>query len=217
MAGKEGSFEHPYASAGPAGLMALAFFLGCLWPVATHQADHSLSSVLVVLGLAGGIIQLAAGIIELRNGMIMQGNILLAFSTFMFLGMGENLLKILQLMPADTAAVDGWVFLVMGILMCGFTVGHLLAPFAAFLFMISTDLFFVPAGLFFLTHKRIFWLIASWDLPFVIMLITWVVLGTVLNSLFGKTIIPLGKPLITLKQPAYNSNGVQSTNAEKKQ
>ncbi|MDQ1277347.1 MAG: uncharacterized protein QG555_387 [Thermodesulfobacteriota bacterium] len=199
MAGKQGSFEHPFASAGPAGLMVLAFYLGCLWPVATHQVDHSMATVLVALGLAGGITQLTAGIIELRNGMIMQGNILLAFSTFMFLGMGENFLKAVQIMPLNTMAVDGWVFLIMGILMCGFTIGHLLVPFAAFLFMVFTDLFFVPAGLYFLTHEQIFWTIASWDLPFVVIAIIWAVLGSVLNNLFGKQIIPLGKPLIILK------------------
>jgi uncharacterized protein len=199
MAGKQGSFEHPFASAGPAGLMVLAFYLGCLWPVATHQVDHSMATVLVALGLAGGITQLTAGIIELRNGMIMQGNILLAFSTFMFLGMGENFLKAVQIMPLNTMAVDGWVFLIMGILMCGFTIGHLLVPLAAFLFMVFTDLFFVPAGLYFLTHEQIFWTIASWDLPFVVIAIIWVVLGSVLNNLFGRQLIPLGKPLVILK------------------
>lgn len=98
------SSEHPFANPGPAGLMVLAFYLGCLWPIATGSAPHSLSVVLVPLGLAGGIIQLVAGIIELRNGATMTGNILLAFSTFMFLGMGENLLKALDLMPAGTVS-----------------------------------------------------------------------------------------------------------------
>jgi len=184
-----------FANPGPAGLMVLAFYLGCLWPVATHSAPHSMASVLVPLGLAGGIVQLTAGVIALHKGEIMNGNILLAFSAFMFLGMGENLMKTLELMPHNTMAVDGWVFLIMGILMCGFTIGHLMAPFVAFMFMIFTDLFFVPAGLFFLTQSKIFWTIASWDLPLVVISIIWVVLGTVLNTLFGKKIIPMGAPL----------------------
>jgi succinate-acetate transporter protein len=193
-----GSSKHPFANPGPAGLMVLAFYLGCLWPIATHQAPHELSVVLVPLGLAGGIIQLTAGIIELKNGMAMTGNILLAFSTFMFLGMGENLLKALAIMPADTMAVDGWVFLIMGILMTGFTIGHLPGPLAPLIFMVTTDLFFVPAGLFFITGMDIFWFIASWDLPLVIISIIWVVLGTILNPIFRRTIVPLGRPLVTL-------------------
>jgi len=190
---------HPFANAGPAGLMALAFYLGCLWPIATGSAPHSLAVVLVPLGLAGGIIQLVAGIIELRNGAMMTGNILLAFSTFMFLGMGENLLKALDLMPAGTAAVDGWIFLIMGVLMCGFTIGHLPGPLMPLIFMIATDLFFVPAGLYFLTGIEIFWAVAGWDLPLVVVSIIWVVLGTVLNPIFGRPILPLGPPLIQLK------------------
>lgn len=104
--------------------------------------------ILVSLGLAGGIIHLTAGIIELKNGMAMTGKILLAFSSFMFLGMGENLLKALALMPADTMAVDGWVFVIIGILMTGFTIGHLPGPLASLIFMVTTDLFFVPTALF---------------------------------------------------------------------
>ena len=183
-----------FANPGPAGLMALAFYLGCLWPVASHQADHSLSTVLIALGFAGGVTQLVAGVIALHKGEIMNGNILLAFATFMWLGFGENLLKALGLMPQDTRAVDGWVFLIMGILMCGFTVGHLLAPKAAFWFMVFTDLFFIPAGLYFLTDAKIFWTVATWDLPLVVVSIIWVVLGTILNSMFQKTIIPMGAP-----------------------
>jgi hypothetical protein len=184
-----------FANPGPAGLMVLAFYLGCLWPVATHSVPHEMATVLIPLGLAGGIVQLTAGVIDLRNGKIMTGNILLAFSAFMFLGFGENLLKAVQIMPANTMAVDGWVFLIMGILMVGFTVGHLTVPLAAFLFMVFTDLFFVPAGLYFLTHQKIFWTIASWDLPLVVLSILWVVFGNVLNGHFGKNVIPMGKPL----------------------
>ncbi|TAJ43257.1 acetate uptake transporter family protein [Methanofollis fontis] len=195
------SHDHPFANPGPAGLMVLAFYLCCLWPIATHQAPHDLAVVLVPLGMAGGIIQLVAGIIELRNGQIMTGNILLAFSTFMFLGMGENLLKALEIMPANTMAVDGWIFLLMGILMCGFTIGHLPGPLAPFLFMIATDLFFVPAGLYFLTGYDILWTVAGWDLPFVVIAIVWVVLGTVLNSVYGRTVLPLGPSLIRKEVP----------------
>ncbi|MDD2388548.1 MAG: hypothetical protein PHP23_02305 [Desulfobacterales bacterium] len=187
-----------FANPGPAGLMVLAFYLGCLWPIATGIAPHSMATVLVPLGLAGGIVQLTAGIIALHKGEVLNGNILLAFSAFMFLGMGENLMKALELMPHDTMAVDGWIFLIMGILMCGFTIGHLVVPKIAFFFMIFTDLFFIPAGLFFLTHNKIFWTIASWDLPLVVLSILWVVMGTVLNTHFGKKIIPMGAPLMKM-------------------
>jgi succinate-acetate transporter protein len=116
----------------------------------------------------------------------------------MFLGMGENLLKALEIMPQNTMAVDGWIFLIMGILMCGFTIGHLPGPFAPLLFMVATDLFFVPAGLYFLTGAEFLWMIAGWDLPLVVISIIWVVLGTILNPIFGRNVVPLGPPLLRL-------------------
>jgi succinate-acetate transporter protein len=116
----------------------------------------------------------------------------------MFLGMGENLLKALEIMPQNTMAVDGWIFLIMGILMCGFTIGHLPGPLAPLLFMVATDLFFVPAGLYFLTGAEILWMIAGWDLPLVVISIIWVVLGTILNPIFGRSIVPLGPSLLRL-------------------
>jgi hypothetical protein len=62
--------------------------------------------------------------------------------------------------------------------------------------MVATDLFFVPAGLFFLTGVDLFWTIAGWDLPLVVISIIWVVIGTVLNPIFGRNVIPLGPPLL---------------------
>jgi len=78
--------KEAFANPGPAGLMVLAFYLGCLWPVITHHAPHEMAHVLIALGFAGGLVQFVAGVIDLKNGEIMTGNIMLAFSTFMWLG-----------------------------------------------------------------------------------------------------------------------------------
>ena len=187
---KKTSFANP----GPAGLMVLAFYLVAFWAVATHQAPHNMVFALIALGFAGGLVQFTAGIIDLKNGEIMTGNIMLAFCAFMWLGFWELLGKALGFIPHNTTIMDGWVFLVMGILMSGFTIGHLRSPKVAFWFMVFTDIFFLSAGIFFLTSIKELWLVASWDLPLVVISIIWLVLGIVLNSVFGKTIIPLGKP-----------------------
>ncbi len=188
--------QKPYANPGPAGLMVLAFYLSALWPVATHQAPHAMANVLIALGFAGGVVQFTAGIIDLRNGEIMTGNIMLAFSAFMWLGFWEFLGKALGFIPHNTTIVDGWVFVIMGLLMCGFTIGHLKAPKIAFWFMIFTDIFFLSAGIFFLTLKPIFWFVAGWSLPFVVFTVLWTVFGIVLNGVFGKPVVPMGKPFI---------------------
>ena len=183
-----------FANPGPAGLMVLAFYLGCLWPVATGQVPHEVGTVLIALGFGGAITQVVCGVIALHKGEVLNGNILLAFSAFMWLGCIENLGKALEFIPHNTTGVDGWVFLIMGILMVIFTHAHLAAPKVAFWFMVFTDLFFVPAGLFFITGQKIFWVIAGWDLPLVVISIIWLVGGTVLNTFWSKPVIPLGKP-----------------------
>ena len=183
-----------FANPGPAGLMVLAFYLGCLWPVATGQAPHEQGMVLIALGFAGAITQIVCGVIALHKGEVLNGNILCAFSAFMWLGCIEHLGKAMEFIPHNTMVVDGWVFLIMGIFMVFFTHPHLAAPKVAFWFMVFTDLFFVPAGLFFLTGQKIFWVIAGWDLPLVVVSIIWLVSGVVLNTFWGKQVIPLGKP-----------------------
>lgn len=183
-----------FASASPAGEMALAFYLACLWPVATGMAPHEQGMVLIALGIGGAITQLAAGIINLHKGNIL-GNIMVAFSIFMWYGALEHLGKVVGWIPHNTAVVDGWVFLVMGLFMVIFTHAHLAAPKVMLFFMIVTDLFFVPAGLFFLTGVKIFWVIASWDLPLVIIACLWGAGGIMLNTFWGKEVIPLGKPI----------------------
>jgi len=189
-----------FANPGPAGLMVLAFYLGCLWPVATHMVPHEVGMVLVPLGFAGAITQVVCGVIALHKGEILNGNILCAFSAFMWLGCIEWLLKGLKIIPPDTSGVDGWVFLIMGIMMVIFTHPHLAAPKVAFWFMVFTDLFFVPAGLFFLTKIQIFWIIASWDLPLVVLSIIWLAGGVVVNGFWGRPVIPLGKPYVALQR-----------------
>lgn len=183
-----------FSNPGPAGLMVLGFYLIALWAIATGMAPHELGMVLVPLGLAGAIIQLTAGVIALHKGDILLGNVMCAFSGFMWLGCGENLLKALQMLPANTMAIDGWIFLLMGILMAFFTQPHLAAPKVSFWFFIFTSVFFIGAGLFFLTKIRILWLVASWDLLLGVIAIVWLSAGIVLNTFWGKPVIPLGKP-----------------------
>lgn len=186
--------EKSFANPGPAGLMVLAFYLSALWAIFTNQAPKDAVGVLIALGFAGGIVQFSAGIIDLKNGEIVSGNIMLAFSTFMWLGFWEFLGKALQIIPPDTSFVDGWVFLVMGILMSGFTIVYLKANKVAFWFMFFTDIFFLSGGIFFLSHIEQFFLIMSWVLPIIIILIIWLALGSVINTAINKELIPLGRP-----------------------
>ncbi|HBS57766.1 MAG TPA: hypothetical protein DEA44_00695 [Firmicutes bacterium] len=185
----------PLATAGPCGLMVLAFYLACLWPGAVGMAEHSVFVLLIPLGLAGAIVQSVAGIVELSRGNIVGGNINLAFSAFMWYGAGGNLLKFLNIGPANTAAADGWIFLVMGLCMLGFTPIFLKINLSMSVFILATDTFFMGWALSWILGNPTLFLIGAWALPVVIVAIIWDVVGTMLNSAFGKEVIKLGPPL----------------------
>lgn len=209
--------KRSHVTAGPAGLMVLAFYLGCLFAVLKGHASPELLVILVPLGLIGGVVQLCAGFFELQHGRSLPGNVMCAFSAFMFLGMGEQLLKVLKFLPANSSGVDGYVFTIMGLLMAGFTFAFLYKTLAAGLFMISTDVFFLCAGVSWLFGIHVLFTIAAWSLPVVIVTIIWQAVGEVLNSDMGETIIGLGKPLLTQSSTVSdiaNEYGLGETNVK---
>lgn len=185
-----------FASASPAGEMALAFYLGCLWPVWSGIAPHDQAAVLVALGIGCAMTQLVAGIINLHKGNIM-GNIMVAFSIFMWYGALEHLGKVQGWIPHNTMVVDGVIFGVMGLVMVILTIPHFTMPKAFTFFMIFTDGFFVPASLFFLTGNKVFKVIAGWDLPIMIIACVYCATGIMLNTYYGKEVMPMGKPFVT--------------------
>jgi len=188
--------EHPFAPAAPAGLMVLTFYLSCLFPILIGTAPEEMIYVLIPLGLAGGIVQLSSGIMELRCGMIVPGNIMCGFSAFMFLGMGENILKLFKLIPAHTAAVDGYVFMIMGLYMVGFTLPFLHKNLVAGIFMITTDIFFCGCGISWLFGLPIFFKIATWSLVPIVITAMWQAVAEVLNHSMGREIVKMGAPLL---------------------
>jgi len=188
--------KNPLATAGPCGLMVLAFYLACLWPGAVGLVLPAMLVLLIPLGFAGAIVQTVAGIVELVRGNIVGGNVNLAFSAFMWYGAGGHLLKVLNIGPANTASVDGWVFLVMGLFMVGFTPIFLRISLSLSVFILATDTFFMGWALAWLLGNHTLFLIGAWALPVVILAIIWDVVGTILNTFCGKAVISMGSPLI---------------------
>ncbi|MEM5770689.1 MAG: hypothetical protein AAGU32_20745, partial [Bacillota bacterium] len=97
--------------------------------------------------------------------------------------------------PANTAAADGWIFLVMGLCMLGFTPIFLKINLSMSVFILATDTFFMGWALSWILGNPTLFLIGAWALPVVIVAIIWDVVGTMLNSAFGKEVIKLGPPL----------------------
>jgi hypothetical protein len=92
----------------------------------------------------------------------------------------------------NTAAVDGWLFLMMGIFMVGFTPIFLRAHFAASLFIITADIFFMGSAFAALITLPTLGLISIWTLPIICASAIWQVLSGILNTCFGRTVLSLG-------------------------
>lgn len=184
------------ATAGPAGNIVMIFYLAALVPVLIGIAPPEMIVLLIPMGLAGVLVQLVAGTLELKRGDVMGGNITLAFSAFMVYGSVGTLLKLLNIGPQNTATVDGFIFLSMGIVLITVTGLALRACFAAALFLVITDIFFVLLGLSNLLGMPSLSVAAGYIELLAIFSLFWQVAAAILNTAYGKEVISLGAPLI---------------------
>ncbi len=184
--------QHPFANPGPAGQAVLIFYLVVLFANMTGQGGSAGGTLLIGLGLAGGIVQFAVGVMELKNGQVLKGNIFLAFSAFMFMGMCTNWLEVSGLVHGSLATVQGYVFLLMGLILVGATYPVFYTHLANTLFFLAADVFFLGMAGGLLLQNPNFIKIAAWDLPVAIVVVMWIIWGDIINGTFGKTVIKMG-------------------------
>lgn len=183
-------------TANPSGLIVMVFYLCALIPVLIGIAPPSALIILVPLGLVGSIVQFIAGSIELKRGDVVNGNITLAFSAFMFYGALSFMFKFLNIGPQDTSSVDGWVFLSMGVIMIFLTGLPLRAGFVPGLFFIITDIFFVLMALGNLLAMPVLNKTAGMIEIVAVIALIWLIVGTIQNTAYGKEVVPMGPPWI---------------------
>jgi len=188
-----------HATANPAGLIVMVFYLCALLPVLTGIAPPSDLIILIPLGLVGSIVQFIAGTIELKRGDVVNGNITLAFSAFMFYGAISFLFKFLNIGPQDTSLVDGWVFLSMGIILLGLIGLPMRASFAPGLFFVITVIFFALMGFGNLLGMPVLIKVAGWVEIIAVISLIWIIVATILNTAYGKEVVSLGPPWIKQK------------------
>lgn len=193
------------ACAAPAGNMVLAFFLAVLFIIAAGFVDPSMATVLIPLGFSASIVQTISGIVQLNNDDIMNGNVSLAFSVFTWQASIATLLKILNLMPADTSPIDGWLYLMMGVFMLIFTPFMFKAHSAAALFIVGADVFFMGSAVASIFNIPILGQIGTWALPLCVVSVIWQGAATVLNTCDRRSKISFGPPLIKEKDMNYSS------------
>jgi uncharacterized protein len=187
-----------FASASPAENMVLAFFLMVLFIIVAGYAPPATAMVLIPLGFSASVVQTTTGIIQLRNNDIMGGNINLAFSVFTWQACIETLLKALQIIPANTAAVDGWLYLMMGLVLLGFTPISFKVNTAAAMFIAGADIFFLGSTYAQLFGSSTVGFYAAWGLILCVISCLWQGVGITLNSIYGKDVIGFGPPLLKM-------------------
>lgn len=193
-----------------AGLFAVAAGNTAVWAILTGRIAITDVSIFIAWLLGAGLVLIIAGLIGFRNGDTINGVLNLCFGVFFFatpaltyifqLWGGMPLLA-LGIPGIPTTIVNGYVFIILGIVLATFVpiMGRTSwIPFLAmFIFVIGIFLMagytmqgFPPMGIWPLIGKIAGWFIFVGGL---IMLYLGVALGLLTG--FGRVILPVGRPI----------------------
>lgn len=191
---------HGPANPGPAGLVALAMACFTFYAIHTGKVEGSAAPLLGIWLLGGFVVQVIVGVMELNHGNILGGNIFTFFSAFFMLVTGLEL--IFKFFAAQNgwaldARIDGWAWGALAIALLTWTPGYFKSPLSLLAVVLALDIAVPVVALMdlgilghgwhavsgnFLGIAGIFGLYTAW--------------GVVLNTVYGRTIIPLGAPLV---------------------
>ena len=196
------STQKNWANPTPAGLTALAMACYCFFALLTGKVTPNALMLLGIWLLGGFIVQLAVGLIDLKNQNISGGNAFLYFCAFfMFVSGASFIVKhvcMVHNVPLD-ARIDGWAWLALTLATYIFTPAFLKAPKALFFVLLFLDI-----ALPFITLRDMQVLTQSWSaiIPAYSLLCSGTIAiylagALMMNSVFGKTVLPVGKPFIS--------------------
>ena len=196
MSGHGGGWANP----GPAGLVALAMACFIFFAVQTGQVTAGAVPIMGIWLLGGLVVQVIVGVIELREGNTTGGNVFTFFSAFFMMVTGLDLF--FKFFAATNgwkidARVDGWAWLALTTALTVWTPAYFKSPksLCAVVVLLLPALWivtFTDMGVW----PRTLVPIAGWFL----FAAGWFGLYTgsavVLNTAYGRTILPMGAPLI---------------------
>jgi succinate-acetate transporter protein len=190
-----------WANPAPAGLFALALADICFYAALSGKIKLGGLALLGMWLLGGFVVQLIVGIVELKNGEIDGGNVFTLFASFFMLTGGfEFIFKYFALInkwPLDTL-VDGYAWLALSIIVWAFTPSYFkksVVPMA--LLFIAFDIALPIIALVDLGVISSTIMIYAADLCIVgAFLATWTAAGVLVNTAWGRSVIPLGGPMI---------------------
>jgi len=191
-----------WANPGPAGLVALGVACFIFYAVLSGKVEHTCIPLLGIWLLGGFVVQLVVGLMELMEGAIVGGNVFTFFAAFFMLAGGlEMIFKYYASIhgwPMDTR-IDGWAWLVLSFSLVLWTPAYLKSgPLSLIGIILALDVATVLVA-----FKDLAILTAPWAGPTIalFMLISGILgmytaAGIILNTTFGRVVLPLGGPLI---------------------
>ena len=192
---------HDWANPGPAGLVALAMACFTFFAIFTGRVNHGAIGLLGCWLIGGFVVQVIVALIELKEGNTTGGNVFLYFSAFFMLASGMEL--ILKFFAAQygwqiDSKIDGWAWLPLAIALIAFTPAYFKSPLSLLVVVLALDPAVLMVSLFDMgaIDKAVYAPIAGK------LLLTGGIFGLytaaaiVLNTAYGKTILPMGKPLV---------------------
>jgi len=195
MSGNKG-----WANPAPAGLVALAVACFTFYALLTGKVEHSAIPLLGCWLIGGFVVQVIVAIIEVLEGNTTGGNVFTFFSAFFMLTGGlEFFVKYASSLNgwAIDARIDGWAWLVLATVLLIWTPAYFKGSLAMSLVVLALD---VACPIVALTDLQIlskaYAPIAGNFLLIAGIIGIYVSSAIVLNTAFGKTILPLGNPII---------------------
>lgn len=207
MSAHGGGFANP----GPAGLVALAMACFVFFALLTGQTTPACLGLMGIWLLGGFVVQVIVGIIEILSGNTTGGNVFTFFSAFFMLVTGlELIFKFFAIQNGwkIDARVDGWAWLALSSALTLWTPAYFKSPKS----LLMVVLLILPA-LWIVTFTDMgVWPktlspIAGWFLFAAGWLGLYTSAAVILNTAFGRTILPMGAPLIK-PQPVPASKSI---------
>lgn len=197
--------NHGWANPTPAGLVALAIACSTFSALMGGKITPGGLGLMGCWLFGGFIVQFVVAIIELKEGKTTGGNVFLFFSAFFMLtGALEMFFKYFAIKngwPLE-AHVDGYAWSVLFLILAFYTIAYLReSPLVMNILVLLLDV-----AVFFIATMDLGWLAAATFKPItsnLLLLATGAAIylssAILLNTSFGRVVMPLGKPLLAPK------------------
>ncbi len=187
-----------WANPTPAGLIALAVACFCFFAMLNGQVTAEASLLMGLWLLGGFLVQFVVALCDLKAGNLSGGNVFLYFSAyFMFVTGAEFILKYVCSLKgiALDGRIDGWAWLVLTLVTLLYTPAFFKASKCLLYIVLLLDIAlpFITLRDFGLVNLTV---ISAWALLGAGIVGLYLSGALVLNGTFGKTVLPIGKPII---------------------